>query len=144
MLRDYIYDLDASHIGKVFKRFDHTMPEDESGVALIEFRVLTPDSFIWRFLIGNAVYYLYAEDFIEGLESVEKSILEGIGKEVNLEFIKVKEPKEFNDSEPHIGATTYTQPNDSANMMLYAADSGHDFVFLCKSDEKASDAYFNS
>lgn len=139
-----MYDLDASHLGEIFKRFNHTMPEDEAVVALIEFRVLTPDSFIWRFLIDNAVYYLYAEDFVEGLESVEKSILEAIGREVNLEFIKVKQPKEFTKSEPYIGATTYAEPKDSASMMLYAADSGHDFVFLCKSDENVNDAYFNN
>jgi hypothetical protein len=49
----------------------------------------------------------------------------------------------FDDAGPVKSAMVYAKPDKRADMMEYAVDSGYDFVFLCKSDEEADDAYFN-
>ena len=143
MLRDYVHDLNPLHIGEVFKKFDSNIQADTATIALLEFRVISPDSFIWRFLIDDSVYYLYAEDHIESFEYVKDAIHGAIKRPTGFEFIKVKKSKNFTESEPYKSADVYAEPKDSETMMLYAAESGYDFVFFCKSHEDANEAYFN-
>jgi hypothetical protein len=143
MLRDYVYTLDASLIERTFSRFDILIPEEKHKHALIEFQVLTPDSFIWRFLIDGTVYYLYAKDYVQGLDDVRNKINLYAVKDADLEFIKAKQQKQFDDAEPVRNSTVYQEPEDYNEMKQYAVDSGFDFVFLCKSSEDASNALFN-
>jgi hypothetical protein len=144
MLRDFVYTLDPSLIERTLARFDIVIPEERGAHALIEFQVLSPDSFIWRFLIDGAVYYMYAEDYVEGLEYVRGEISAYAIDEIELEFIKAKQQKEFEDTDPVKNATVYKPPEDYDKMKQFAVSSGYDFVFLCRSSEDASGALFNT
>ena len=144
MLRDYVYTLDASLIERALSRFDILMPDEKHKRALIEFQILTPDSFIWRFLIDGAVYYLYAEDYVEGLDDVRNKISLYAVKNADLKFIKARQHKQFDNTEPVKNSAVYQEPEDYNEMKLYTIDSGFDFVFLCKSSEDASNALFNN
>lgn len=143
MLRDFVYHPDSTLIQQVLDRFDLTLNK-EHGFALIEFQVLSPDSFVWRLLVNNAVYYLYAEDYIEGLEYVKDSIASYAVPNVKFDFVKAKQQESFDDASPVKNATVYEAPENPATMMQFAVSSGHDFVFLCKSDEAANRALFNN
>jgi hypothetical protein len=143
MLRDYIYSLDPTLLEWSFGRFDIAIPKRKGGITLLEFRIISPDSFMWRFLIDRHVYYLYAEDFVAGLDDIEEKIVHATNKQMNLEFIRAKEAKDFHESEPYMNSAVYEPPIDEEQMMKFAIDSGYDFVFLCKSDEDISDAFFN-
>jgi hypothetical protein len=143
MLRDYVYSQDASRIHRALAQFDVLLPPEKGAVALVSFQMLTPDSFVWRFRIGDAVYYLYAEDFVSGLDGVRAELESVISQSHNLTFIPVKKPGVFSNTQPFTSATVYEEPEDVENMMKFAAESGFDFVFLCRSDEDASDAFFN-
>jgi hypothetical protein len=143
MLRDYVYTLNPSLIEQTLSRFNILIPKEEHKQALIEFQVLTPDSFIWRFLIDGVVYYLYAEDFVQDLEYVRNQINSYAVKNAELEFVKAKQQKQFDDAEPVKSSAVYEKPEDYDEMKLYAVDSGYDFVFLCKSSEDANNALFN-
>lgn len=144
MLRDYIYTLDTTLLKESFPRFDLTMPKGRGSVVLVEFRILSPDSFIWRFLIGESVYYLYAEDFVAGLDYVKAKILHAADRKMRIEFVRTREPKDFYESTPYVAASTYQPPKDENEMMKFAIDSGYDFVFLCKSNESIDDVFFNN
>lgn len=139
MLRDFKYRSSAATILDILRRFDIELPEH---IALVRFEVITPDSFMWRLLIGNNVYYLYAEDYVPELDHV-KSILNKYLENEKWELVKPKVITRFEDSTPVKDATTYKEPNDSGKMMQYAVNSGHDFVFLARSSEDANDAQFS-
>jgi hypothetical protein len=144
MIRDFIHTLDTSSIKQMLSQFKLNLPEAATGgIALLEFRVLTPDSFVWRFLINGVIYYLYAEDFVEGLDDIHRKLKRISKSSSNLEFIEAKEHKKFDDAGPVRVATLYKKPKNKSEMMKFAVESGYDFVFLCKSDEDGDDAYFN-
>ena len=145
MIRDFVHTLDTSSIKQVLTQFKLDIPElATGGITLLEFKVLTPDSFVWRFLINGVVYYLYAEDFVEGLDYV-RSELDHISKKAShLEFIETKTHIKFESTSPVRAAKIYKKPKDKDEMMKFAVESGYDFVFLCKSDEDSNDAYFNN
>ena len=143
MLRDYIYTLDASLIERTLSRFNILISEEKHKHALIEFQVLTPDSFIWRFLINGIIYYLYAEDYVQGLDDVRNKINSYAVEGADLEFIKANQQKQFDDAEPVKNSAVYQEPEDYDEIKQYAVDSGFDFVFLCKSSEDAGNALFN-
>lgn len=143
MLRDFVHTLDSALVTQTLKRFDISIPDKKHAFTLIEFQVITPDSIIWRFLINRTVYYLYAEDYVEGLKDVQNKISSYAVKDAKLDFIKVKQPKTFDDAEPRKTAVIYEEPENSNEMMQFAVDSGHDFVFLCSSTEDANNALFN-
>ena len=88
MLRDYVHDLDPLRIGEVLKKFDSNIQANTATIALLEFRVISPDSFIWRFLIDDAVYYLYAEDYVESFEYVKGAIHNAIKNPPPLSSLK--------------------------------------------------------
>lgn len=142
MLRDYIYTLDRGLIKEVFSKFLIDLPDSEDGVALVQFKVLSPDSFVWKFSIAGSIYYLYAEDFVSGIEDIRLKLSYIAPEFSKFDFVFAKDPNKFEDSSPVKSSTIYAKPEDSAKMMEYAVESGHDFVFLAKSDEDANDAFF--
>lgn len=144
MIRDFMIVDDTSPLGQLLGRFKLQIPQPAGSITVLEFKVLTPDSFLWRLLIGKTVYYLYAEDFIEGMDDVRHKLARLAKSSANLEFIKVREREEFEDAEPVKAATLYKIPSSKKELMKFAASSGYDFVFLCKSSENGNDAYFNT
>ncbi|GEM_PF-1256890 len=143
MLRDYPFTLNPQVFSPVLQQFDMEHPGEDANIALLEFKIITPDSFIWKFLMNDVIYYLYAEDFIESLEVVSASIKEQTKDQSEFEFIKVKDPKDFKSSGPVLVSTEYKRPEDYETMKLYAADADYDFAFLIKSKEDPNEAYFN-
>jgi hypothetical protein len=140
MLRDFIRVGNESDIYALLSHFK--LPSKNADVQLLEFKVLTPDSFIWRLLIDKTVYYLYAEDYVEGLEYVRQRIARSTDSE-ELEFIEARVTTSFKDTSPVQTAVVYEEPDDSQEIMRFAVSSGHDFVFLCRSDEDSNTAFFN-
>ena len=142
MIRDFVDTLDTSSIKQVLTQFKLNLPEAATGgIALLEFKVLTPDSFVWRFLINGAVYYLYTEDFVEGLDDIRSKLNHIFKNASNLEFIETIDRIKFEDASPVRAAAIYKKPKNKDEMMKFAVESGYDFVFLCKSNEDNSDAY---
>lgn len=139
MLRSFAYSPDKKHILEILSRFEIELPEH---IALVRFEVITPDSFMWRMLIGSNVYYLYAEDYVPGLKHI-KVIFNRYLEKDDWSFVNPKTIIEFENSTPVKGASTYKKAEDADEMMKYAIDSGHDFVFLVRSSEDADDAQFS-
>lgn len=139
MLRSFRYSPDKEHVLEALSCFDIELPE---RIALVRFEVITPDSFMWRMMIGDSVYYLYAEDYVPGLKHVQAIINQYLEKD-DWNFIKPRITIEFENSTPVKGASTYKKAEDADAMMKYAVDSGHDFVFLVRSSEDASNAQFS-
>lgn len=139
MLRDFEYHPRSDIIPEILGRFSIELPE---YIALVRFEVITPDSFMWRLLIGDSIYYLYAEDYVPGLGHI-KSIFNQYIKKDGWSFVKSRTVIQFVDATPVKSATSYNEPADSDNIMQYAVDSGHDFVFLARSSEDANNAQFS-
>jgi hypothetical protein len=139
MLRDFEYRPDADIILEVLGRFNIDLPE---YIALVRFEVITPDSFMWRLLISQNVYYLYAEDYVPGLGHIKSIFNQYVDKD-DWALVKPRRVIQFDDATPVKGATTYNEPDDSDDMMQYAVDSGHDFVFLVRSSEDTDNAQFS-
>jgi hypothetical protein len=72
MIRDFMLVDGTSPLKQLLTRFKLNLPEETGSVTLLEFKALTPDSFLWRLLISKTVYYLYAEDFVEGVDGTIK------------------------------------------------------------------------
>jgi hypothetical protein len=144
MLRDYPFTLSPKVFKPVLEQFDMEHPGKDANIALLEFKVITPDSFIWKFLINDAIYYLYAEDFIDSLKSVSESIKALMKDQSEFEYVKIKHPKDFENAGPVLVSTKYKRPDDYETMKLYSADADYDFAFLVKSKEDPSEAYFNT
>ena len=142
MIRDFVHTLDASSIKQTLTQFKLRLPETTAGIALLEFKVLTPDSFVWRFLINDNIYYLYAEDFVEGIEEVTNK-LQRIYKGANLMPVEAKNRVGFENASPVRTAAIYKRPKNKEETMKFAVESGYDFVFLYKSGEDSNNAYFN-
>jgi hypothetical protein len=144
MLREYAYTLNPTLITDALRKFKLDLPEAPGDLTLIEFKLLTPDSFIWKFIMSGTVYYLYAEDYVQDLDYVQHTIASRAPHSSNLKFIEVKEKVAFEDSEPVQLVDVYERSDEHDVMMKYAAGSGYDHVFLCRSDEAAEDAYFEN
>lgn len=140
MLRSFVYQPSLDVVLETLGRFDLTLPE---YIAMVRFEVISPDSFMWRLLIGNDVYYLYAEDYIPGLDYVRLVFGQYI-EDDEWSFVKPKTIIEFDDSTSVRSAITYQKPEDSDEMMQYAVNSGHDLVFLARSSEDSDDAQFSN
>lgn len=143
MLRDFVYHPGEAELRSTLAQFDISLNEQQSQIGLISFLVVSPDSFLWKLRIDNNVYYLYAEDYVVSLDSVKTSISQRAGRNVTLEFILARKVKNLTDTSSYKAAVVYETPNDTNNIMRYAVDSGHDLVFLCKSNEDSNEAYFN-
>jgi hypothetical protein len=140
MIRDFSYAL-PEELFETLAKFQDAVPKNEQ-ICLLRFEVITPDSFMWRLLISGRIYYLYAEDFVSGLGQI-KHIFDSYLESPDWQFVPVKNPVSFEASSPVAGAAVYEKPDDVETMMRYAVPSGHDFVFLAISNEKADDANFS-
>jgi hypothetical protein len=131
MLRDYQADPSDDQIIEILKRFklDHEL--NESTVELIDFESLSPDSFVWELTIDKHTYFLYAEDYVSGLDYIKDEIDEYLNHD-KWNFIAASHVTPFESSTPVKGATVYQKPERTDDMMKYAVDSGFDFVFLVK------------
>lgn len=132
MLRDYAYTENWRLLDPAIEQFIDLPPQ----LSLIGFTELTPDSFLWKFHDGTTIYYLYAEDFVESLDQVIKTIEDFWPQPITLTFIPVKRQVAFEDSQPNQTAIIYQPPQNEYEFAKYASQSGYDFVFLLKSDEK--------
>ena len=141
MLRDFQYDPRKVLIKDILFRFEVEIGHD-APLSLLRFELLTPDSFMWRLLISDSVYYLYAEDFVPGLQHV-KDVFNAYLENDQWSFVKVTHPIPFLSSTPVKHADVYSKLETSDDMMDYAADSGYDFVFLVKSSEDANWSSFS-
>lgn len=143
MLRDYMYTLNPGLIMQALHEFSIDSDMESLRATLLQYATLSPDSFIWKFSLGDHIYYLFAKDYVESLDSVQTDIRAFAGdNEVGLKFMKAKNPKAFEDSSPNQYADVYQPPDDEYALHDYAARSGVDFVFLCRSDESAHNAMF--
>lgn len=104
---------------------------EPQSLLLLGFEQVSPDSFLWHLRVGNDVYYLYAEDFIESFAELKANVVDLIGLS-NLEFIAVRRPQPFKSQSPVRSATVYAEPDDVDELAKYAVGSGPDFVFLAK------------
>lgn len=143
MLRDFIYSPNSNQMCYILGQFDIPEPIKNINIfTLLEFKVITPDSFLWRILIEDTVYYLYTEDFITSLDDIENKIYNNSKEKKYSEFIKAKKPIKFKNTSPVIASQKYKKPKKVNEIMKYAATSGYDFVFLAKTDEDVSNAFF--
>lgn len=143
MLRDYMYTLNPELIMRALDEFSVDSDMESLRVSLLQYATLSPDSFIWKFLLEDHIYYLFAKDFITSLDSVQADIRAfADDNDLHLTFMKAKHPKAFEDSSPNHYARIYQPPDDEYAFHDYAARSGVDFVFLCRSSESAEDALF--
>ncbi len=143
MLRSFVQQPQTKNILRELDVFD--IPEkDSNSFSILRFELLTPDSFVWRLLIGKHVYYLYAEDFVSGLKYIIDTMAAYMDS-TDFELVKVHEKYRltFEQASPVKNAYVYDKSDDADEMMQYAAASGCDFVFLAKSTEKSDDAYFS-
>jgi hypothetical protein len=138
MLRSFVNNPDVYLIKDVLNCFDIK----DTKFSMLRFEVISPDSFMWRLLIGDRIYYLYAEDFIPSLEHV-RHILDTYLNSGDWSLVKCKIPTDFTSSSPVKGAAVYKEPDDVSEIMKYAVDSGHDFVFLALSKEYHTNALFS-
>ena len=141
MLRDFIIYPDMNIMRAVLSQFMIQLPDDPYYISIVRFEVITPDLFIWRLSIGQKIYYLYAEDYTDF--NRVKQVLHRYVNSRNLHFMPVKKPAAFQEASPVTSAQVYMEPEDSGEMIRYAAQSGYDFVFLAASTEDGSNAYFS-
>jgi len=134
MIRDFQYNADVNLIIEVLQKFGFNLVHEKYPLSLLQFEVISPDSFMWRLSIGGSIYYLYAEDFVSGLDYV-KHTFEDYLESRDWEFVKPLKTVKFEDASPVVGANVYNKASDADAMMEYAVDSGYDFVFLVKSSE---------
>lgn len=143
MLREYSINSSRPLLSDALSRFTFAPSVSTEDFTLLSFITLTPDSFIWKLIIDDAVYFLYAEDYVPGLRQVEYEIKNCAGNEdMKLTFIPANASQAFEDTSPNKSAQIYKPPQDEYNFMKYAVSSGYDFVFLCKTDIPVVDAYF--
>lgn len=135
MLRDYEYTENWRLLDAALEQFID-LP---LRLSLVGYTALSPDSFVWKIFDGETVYYLYAEDYVEGLQQVTDAIKDFWPQDITLEFMPVKTPRAFEDSSPNQTAEIYQPPKDEYEFTKYAGQSGYDFVFLLKSSEIIND-----
>ncbi|MEO5950186.1 MAG: hypothetical protein ABIQ04_01925 [Candidatus Saccharimonadales bacterium] len=110
-------------------------------VTVDSYEQLTPDSYIWQLTADDDIYILYAEDYVESLDSVREKIEDAKGM-IGGEFIKVVPNKPI-DEELAVIASTHDDPEYSDFLQNFAVTSGYDSVFLFKVSEN-SDIYSES
>lgn len=127
MIRDFRYHPSTTQILEVLDRFELNFQAKKPPLDLLRFEVLTPDSFMWKLLLGNTVYYLYAEDYIAGMDEL-KSTIRYYLKHDKWNFVPVRD------------IDTHTEPIH--DLMKVTFKSGHDYVTLIKTLENPDDALF--
>lgn len=124
MLRDWTYVSKEMH--EVLNQFEGI---DSSDAQITSYKLLSPDSFLWRLKIGKRVYYLYAEDYIPSMDHVRKQ-LEDFTHGTSGEFVMAKKPDTFEEHAPVKSAVTYKEPEDWPEVSKYSVGSEYDSVFL--------------
>lgn len=142
MLRDFQYNPATSQIRDVLECFSLDFNSEKSPIDVLRFEVMSPDSFMWRLLLGNAIYYLYAEDYVSGLEYIKGVFGDYLGND-KWDFITPRHNLTFESSTPVKQAYVYQKSEKTNELMKYAVDSGYDFVFLVKTLENPDEAHFN-
>lgn len=131
-----------AEINQLLSKFDIPDSSETQKFSLLRYECLSPDSFMWRVTDGRSIYYLYAEDYVSGLDHIKKIFTSYMESE-DWKLVRNKQPINFSESEPVVSASTYEEPKDSAEMMQFAVSSGFDFVFLAQSTENAEDGLFS-
>lgn len=142
-LADFVYNPDEQVLTEALEKF--SLPETKPfRFQLVRFECISPDSFMWRLRIGDSIYYLYAEDFVEGLDDVKGKFADYMQTH-DFELVPVRESahSSFKESSPVMGASVYKEPADSERMMNFALPSGHYFAFLAQSREDSDWALFS-
>src|SRR6266704_2041847 len=99
MLRDFAVNPDSALLAGVLERFGFDLSGHRPPVEVLRFEVITPDSFMWRLRMAGSAYYLYAEDYIPGLDHV-KSVFNDYIEQDKWVFVKAKHPKSFESTSP--------------------------------------------
>jgi hypothetical protein len=141
MLRDFQYNPTTTQLTDVLKRFSLDYNSAKSSIDLLRFEVLSPDSFVWKLLLGSVIYYLYAEDYIPSLDHVKNVINDYVGNN-KWDFVAPQQVIAFESASPVKGADVYQKTERANQLMEYAVDSGYDFVCLVKTLENPDDAHF--
>jgi hypothetical protein len=141
MLRDFPKTL-TSDLVDVLNEFRFDEPHEIVRVAILRFEIISPDAFMWRLLINDGVFYLYAEDYVPSLEYVKHIFVTYIARE-GFELVPAREAIPFSFASPISRSATYQKPDDSQDMAQFAVHSGYDFVFLAASKELAAESYFS-
>jgi len=130
VLRD-MYAYGSVELKEILNRF---ALNGDTLVDVKMYKMITPDSFIWKLRMAGGIYYLYAEDFIQSLNYVKSEIEEFAGKDAG-HFIEATDQKDFEEMTPVVSAAVYEKPEDfDETLIKYAVDSGYDMVFLYKVD----------
>jgi hypothetical protein len=132
VLRDYEYTENWRLLDAAIELFIDLPPR----LSLVGFSALTPDSFLWKIFDGEAVYFLYAEDYVHSLDHVREQVAHFALPGTTFDFIPTKKPVAFEDSSPNQLAETYAPPKDEYEFSKFASQSGYDFVFLLRSNEQ--------
>lgn len=136
MLRDEAAGSPALH--DVLESFQ--LGEDEVLIDVKQFRMLTPNSFMWCLRMSEYVYYLYAVDFVNTLEEITDTLRIATDGTPG-ELVLAAKPLDFDSASPVSSSTIYEKPTDfDSKIAHYAAESGYDFVFLYRTDQR-SDEY---
>ncbi len=122
MLRDFEFDHANNLLPDILGRAGIDLGHKEHPIDLLRFEVITPDSFMWRVLVRDTIYYIYAEDYIPHIDHV-KDVFDGYLKDKNWEFV--------------------TPLPDPTNTMEHAMVSGYDIIFVVKSSEDSNEAHFS-
>jgi hypothetical protein len=142
VIRDFEYSPTTYQLAYILLCFGFDLTADKIPFDLLRFEVITPDSFIWKLIIGDNVYYLYAEDYVPGLNYV-RGVLDSYVESNKWEFVSPTKTIPFELASPVRQANVYQKPDDADEIMKYALASGYDFVFLVKSYEDINDAKFS-
>ncbi len=131
MLRNYQYTPEKQLVVDAVAAFADTPSEFD----IVGFTAISPDSFLWTLSTNQAVYYLYAEDFVSDYHAALHAAQAYAPVSAELSFIPAKQPLDFESSTPNQSTTVYQPPNNLGEFQKYASQSGYDFVFLLRSSE---------
>lgn len=102
--------------------------------SVTSFRVLDPDTFIWRLWLDDGIYYLYAQDYPDSMTEIEEHIKElSSGKAGHFVHLKSAPLKPENVAFSGLEDAT-RRWNKHPNTIQ--TESGFDKIFLYKSDEE--------
>jgi hypothetical protein len=136
MLRDEANGSPVLHA--VLAQFD---TGDETFVDVVQFQKLSANSFVWKLRFSDYMYYLYAVDFVESLEQVTDT-LRIITDGTPGFLVRALNPLDFASASPVVAATVYQKPvSYDEKVAPHATESGYDFVFLYKTDDRAEEAF---
>ncbi len=82
------------------------------------FQMLSPDAFLWKLRLTNGLYYLYAEDYVESVDAIEKYFTDLIqGRRGH--FVQAREKS---GNQQVSGDSTISVNEDGDTVFLYKID----------------------